>query len=242
MQKNFDTYSGLKNYDEQLDLVPHFEVFPEMKPWIGPRYDLEKAKILIIGESHYFAKGATFHHEPSTWYTRNFSEDMSKRHGHRIRYLISKRADVKVHVNYTRIDAQLKKTDYFQLEKASSTSTLDSIAYINYFQRPANTTGGSLKITVQDAEVAKKTIKDVIDIIKPDLVLFSSVKAFKCAKRYNLFSEISPLVDYSPHPCSAWWRRETKSSGKFPDCNLGKISGSDRFLTACNNMAKAIQH
>ena len=55
-------------FDEDLDVIDHYQVYPEMKPWVGHEYDFSEAKILIIGESHYLDVGSFYHHNPQEWY------------------------------------------------------------------------------------------------------------------------------------------------------------------------------
>lgn len=225
MEDNFSNYTGANQFDCELDKTPHFIKFPEMKPWIGNNYSIQQLKLLIIGESHYFAKGTEFHHDAKAWYEKKFDEDLSKRQGHRVRYQISKGFGKKgAHVMYKRINKALVECNFVDTDNA-----FKNIAYINYFQRPAENTGKSISINQLDKDIASETINGVIRTLKPSLILFTSVKAYQVAKQCKAFKGLNSQYDYTAHPCSAYWNRKSKKYGKFSDENIGELSGKDRF-------------
>jgi len=212
-----------------------------MMPWIGSDYSNQGTRILIIGESHYF-KDTTLHHDPKIWYSRSFPESLDLRSGHRVRHQITRSIDNKfgkeTHIMHKNLNNELGKCYYFDRQNTTTNSPYNSIAYLNYFQRPANKTGGSISPKALDIEVSLETIKGVINIIKPEVVLFASVKAFSIAKKSSLFSEIKLDYDYASHPCSVHWNKACKKYGKLQGENYGKITGRDRFVKAINKMAK----
>jgi hypothetical protein len=57
-----------------------------------------------------------------------------------------------------------------------SSRAITNVVYMNGFQRPAPETGNSIKnfFTQQDCEISARTIKEVISIVDPTLVLFVS--------------------------------------------------------------------
>ena len=243
MDKDYSNYCGSKAYDAALVTVPHFsdDKYPEMMPWIGADYLEQEAKVLIIGESHYFNNDFTVHHDPNTWYSRTFHESLDSRVGHRVRYQITRAIGghfrrKSAHPMHQNIEKVLGKTNCFE---TGSGKHFDAIAYLNYFQRPANRKGGSIAAQPQDLSIARETIEKVVEIIEPDLILFASVKAYKAAKESGFLSTLNIPVDYSAHPCSAHWNKACKKYGKFKGENVGAISGSKRFAIALERMLVA---
>ena len=84
---------------------------------------------------------------------------------------------------YRNIEQALFETDIYKNEQLTAFS---DIAFINYFQRPAQKTGKSIKVSKLDSEVSKKVVSQVINTISPDIVIFTSSLAWRHAKRSNL--------------------------------------------------------
>lgn len=241
MSKDYSIYSGSNEFDRDLTALPHFDKFPEMMPWIGSEYITQNTKILILGESHYFKKGIKLHHDPKAWYSRTFAESLDERIGHRVRYQISRAINgsfkgIPTHLMHKNLHNELRITDYFKNLSTSNGTPFDAIAYLNYFQRPANRMGRSISVEAQDIDVARETIEGVIKVIKPEVVLFASVKAYKTAIKSGLFSGGEMLRDYSAHPCSVHWNKPCKKYGKLQGEILGPMSGKERFVRAINKM------
>ena len=239
MSSNFSIYHGSKEFDINLKKVPHFSMFPEMMPWVGSDYSNQGTRILIIGESHYF-KDTKLHHEPHTWYSRSFTESLDARHGHRVRYQITRSIEnkfrSKTHAMHKNLKKVLIECDYFKNYDTTINAPYNSIAFLNYFQRPANTYGNSISPKAKDIEVSLETIKGVINIIKPDIVLIASVKAYDIAIKSGLFLEINIHHDYSAHPCSIHWNVACKKYGKIQGERYGEITGRERFIRVVNKM------
>ena len=237
MLTSYETNHGTSEYDTQFETVAHFSLFPDMRPWVGTNYSKEDLKILVIGESHYFAEGTEFHHDVEGWYERKYHDDLINRQGHRVRYQISKLFDGnmgKSHVMYKRISKSLSETKFVK-EKIEKKDPFQRIAYINYFQRPANSTGDSISPKTKDKEVAYEAINGVIEILKPSLVIFVSKKSFKSAKSSGLLNSVEGSKYVVAHPCSAWWGgRKSKEYGKIDGDDYGAISGNQRFIEIIN--------
>ncbi len=54
--------------DTQLLAAPHYQRYPTLLPWVGTGYQGAELKILLLGESHYLDKSASFHHDADAWY------------------------------------------------------------------------------------------------------------------------------------------------------------------------------
>jgi hypothetical protein len=254
MTTEFNIYHGSSYFD--LDLMnykaSHFKNFPEMMPWIGDEYNEQKIKILVVGESYFF-KEATFHHNASNWYSKTFKDnlsdktgDLSKRSGHRVRHHITRSIDnsfkknkKKTHPMHRNLHDVLLKTEIFKAKKSKNYTPFSSIAYINYFQRPAKSAGTSILEKTIDLQVALETIKNIVSIIKPNIVMFASVKAYKAARTDKLLSFLDSrdvLYDYSAHPCSQHWNRACKKYGNIRGKSNGPLRGEKRFIEAMDVM------
>jgi len=254
MTAEFNIYHGSSYFD--LDLksykASHFTKFPEMMPWIGSEYNEQKVKILVVGESYFF-KEATFHHNTPNWYSKSFKDnlsdktgDLSKRSGHRVRYHITrsinnsfKKSLKKTHPMHRNLHDVLLETEIFKATESKNNTPFDSIAYINYFQRPAESAGASISENTIDLQVALETIKNIVRIIKPNIVMFASVKVYKAARTDKLLSFLSSsdvLYDYSAHPCSQHWNRACKKYGNIRGKSNGPLRGKERFIKAMDVM------
>lgn len=102
-----------------------------------------------------------------------------------------------------------------------------SVAFMNYFQRPAEQTGDSISVSPLDIEHSAATVGEVVRIVRPDLVVFCSSLAWKAAKRTTLLDDMRGqglLVKASSHPSCAWWNRPSK--------RLKGRSGKAAFMAA----------
>ncbi|MBA6292759.1 hypothetical protein H4J58_16775 [Colwellia sp. MB3u-70] len=254
MTTEFNIYHGSSDFDSDLKNYEdsHFTKFPEMMPWIGGEYNEQEIKILVVGESYFF-KEATFHHNTSNWYSKTFKDnlsdkigDLSKRSGHRVRHHITRSIDnsfkknkKKTHPMHRNLHDVLLKTEIFKPRNSKNSTPFDFIAYINYFQRPAESAGASISENKIDLQVALETIKNIISIIKPNIVMFASVKAYKAARTDKLLSFLDNygvLYDYSAHPCSQHWNRACKKYGNIRGNSNGPLRGKKRFIKAIDVM------
>lgn len=233
MTSKFEHYAGDNRFDAELSLAPHFKLFPDMLPWIGQNYHQQGFKLLVVGESHYFNNTAKFHIDPTKWYSRADDDEIKKREGHRIRFQISKLFVTelgKAPVMYRTIEAALREIDYFG-KRDIKDEIFQSLAYINYFQRPANTTKQSISVTSQDAEVAHESVLHLINTIKPTAVIFTSKKAWKTASNSQLLSHIECFAAFTAHPRTSWWNRKVKSySLKAINGDITPLTGRERFI------------
>ena len=59
------TYSTM--YDEQFSRMGHFQLYPELYPWVGQGVHSHCPRILVMGESHYLKSDSDYHHDASAW-------------------------------------------------------------------------------------------------------------------------------------------------------------------------------
>ncbi|WP_028304595.1 hypothetical protein [Oceanospirillum maris] len=204
-------------FDEALDSVVHYQKYPEMKPWIGCDYATSTIKILVIGESHYLDVGSTYHHDPQEWYGGVIVSDKKDSGWIKTRNIISNGIESKW--------KSKSKTIYRNIEKAllessanlsEQKSAFNTIAFLNYFQRPAEQTGKSIKVSKLDSEVSKSVVGQVVKVISPEIIIFTSSLAWDHAKRSNLIKEFDKQsIKYTrtPHPGMPWWNRVSKAYG-----------------------------
>lgn len=205
-------------FDAQLNEIGFYQQYPEYLPFIGKNY--VKNKILLIGESHYFPKESVWHRKPEQWYAGSSTMLV----GDEKYYINTRRVLNNIHGNkpsqpqvwkpirkiYANIEQVLIEAG-FELEH----NLFSQVAFMNAFQRPAETTGDSIKVHQIDIDHAVDTINLVIDIIQPKHICFVSSKASKF-----LAHQISLKSDHVAHPACVWWNRKTKKG----------LTGKSQFL------------
>lgn len=194
----------------------HYEKYPNLKPWVGSKYgQSEVKKLLIIGESHYLPKGSVSALDAEQWYAGNQGSLTDKEKSWIntsgiIEHNIPKNFPKKSHWIYRNVAKEINKVF---LGYENPANILDHVAFMNYFQRPAESEGGSINIKSLDLEVADRTVTDFIKTLTPDLVVFCSSKAGKYGALIVRRLGVECIV--APHPSSQWWNRIAKSYGGF---------------------------
>lgn len=191
-------------FDEDFNRVGHYLAYPGMRPFVGCRYPEARARILLIGESHYLPKSQTRHLDARTWYQGREADFMPGEglgwiH---IRAILNKKTGEwrkQGHAIYRHLDRALYEAGF-----QAGDSAMENIAFMNGFQRPARERL-SLKVTPEDIETGRETLAAVIDILQPDDVIFVSRKA----ARY-LSGGVRMPHSSVPHPASAWWNRASR--------------------------------
>jgi len=218
-----DTY-----FDSQLAGAAHLALYPNLLPWVGMGYRKAELKILLLGESHYLPKGVSYHHNVDAWYSGiqiASAEDLK---------WMTTRSIIRNGLNtdwkgpsktiYRNLSAALKKAGFSQEE-----APFVSLAYMNFFQRPAEKTGDSIKVKEIDRKVSAATVAHVASCLQPDLVVFCSSLAWRASNEERLLHALKSQgceVGTTPHPASAWWNRESLArggrSGRQVFCDLVK--------------------
>lgn len=229
-----------ENYDLSFQsTIPHYSIFPELMPFVGGDWDVVNKRILLIGESHYLKGGGTlFSNESDTWYTLDPSLlESDHRTNINTRLTVRDADNYKVSTNGYHCKAHsifynMKSAIATALAKDISGKTVfENFSYYNYFQRPAEVVGGSIKVTGRDREVAFETLKQIHSILKPHQIIFVSSKAHdNFIKQLNSDKFIDrELVSRIPHPACAWWNTEMKRfqgrTGKEQFSSIIKDSG-----------------
>lgn len=196
------------NIETELDKIDHYQNFPIMKPFIGENYFNAKKKILVIAESHFFDKKSNINTGATQWYSSSLKD------------LHESKFD---NINTRKIVENSTHPVFKQLENVLSRSmdkyknrALNNIAYMNAFQRPANNTGQSIKelASSKDFEIGKETVTKVIEILRPDFVIFISKYAWeKIGKQLHKFENTK--YDFVNHPASWYWHNSKHPNSKY---------------------------
>lgn len=113
-------------------------------------------------------------------------------------------------------------------------SPLQSIAYMNYFQRPAEESGKSLRVYPRDITEATSVVNEVVSVLEPQLVVFASRLAWRHAKA-GLADKLQQAGIHTldvPHPATSWWNRPSRPmKGK-----TGRQRLVSAVLTASSNI------
>ena len=203
---------------------PHFERFPQLQPYVGENYGNGKAKrLLILGESHYQPKGATKHLNPEVWYNQLSHKDLGEEeHGWTdTAGIVLEARDVDITLRAYRIYMNIaKELNALGLRYENYTDALLHIMYMNYFQRPAEETGKSIRVTGIDRQMAESVMRAVLRDCQPELVIIVS-KLAADNNAWRVFDEMGIPYAVTPHPACVWWN---KYAGKY-----GNRRGRDVF-------------
>jgi hypothetical protein len=194
----------------------HYNKYPNMKPWIGESYySKEHKRLLVIGESHYLPDGSTKSLNVEGWYQSEqctLSDD-------ELPYISTSRIiennlhdnfKNKAHGIYRNFSKVINAVSY---NYSPPSEVMNHLSFMNFFQRPAEVNGGSIRVSKQDIEVSKLVLEDVIRELTPNLVIFTSSKAGEYGAR--LVRELDIPVVVTPHPNCQWWNRQAKSYGGY---------------------------
>lgn len=211
-------------FDEQFAGIGHFQLYPELYPWVGQNFDCHSPRILVLGESHYLERDNNYHHNAEAWYTGVSVQGERSLAWANTRRII----DRGLRNNWK----EKSKTIYRNLEAAAveagvGVSTLaspfHSIAFMNYFQRPAQVSGESIVVTELDRSYSALVLNSVLEILRPQIVVFCSILAWKAA-RHSISRNRDVRIAFTTHPANRWWNtRMRKYKGR---------SGKELFIDA----------
>ena len=206
MAEIFDKeWDSLTRYDEELMKIRHYQLHPEMLPYIGRHYP--NTGILVLGESHYLSneesdetrrmqgwydrttQSGSFKH-PRNFYTRGVVRTYLTERRYKSSSMFSNPAKALI--------------DGWGLECVNDSEAFTAFAFFNYFQRPASSSGASISLNAEDEVQACAILSRVLGILQPQKVIFLSKKAF------NSYSRLAgtvdrDLIDYVYHPTSKYW-------------------------------------
>lgn len=220
-------------FDDKLKLqIKHLNNYPQMLPFVGNKWLSQSRKILLLGESHFIPVSGLEQKNITDWYN-NTSEKFNKDIADYIftRNVINKADNVK--------DEGFEKplTIFYNIKTAmkdniaflkNESQIFPFLSFYNYFQKPCFVIGGSIQNNEEDDEIAYQTLKAVVNIIEPSLIIFVSTKAKKSfEKKMNwddekeCFKNIT--IDGVPHPSCKWWNTKAKP--------YGDLTGKEKFIS-----------
>lgn len=214
---SIDPVLGTDEFDPLLKAISHFHKYPQLLPWVGKGYPSQKRKVLLLAESHYVGRQFSFHLDPSQWYEGADTKAAGESNGIKTRDIIAKGIQSswrkKEYNLFRNMGDALCKSGIFENRPAN---IFTEVAFMNYFQRPAQNFGKSLQVHKQDAQVANDVFRAVVCAIQPDVVIFCSSLAARHARYHGVpafLKEQQILDEYTAHAGMPWWNREAKKYG-----------------------------
>lgn len=192
-------------------LNEHYKKYPNYEPWVGERFGENGVKkLLVIGESHYLPKDSAAALDSGKWYAGS-QENLSPTEKRWIntsgiiRDNISQNFPNKSHWIYRNLAKEINRVF---LNYENPAEVFNHLVFMNYFQRPAEREGESIRVGELDKEVAKTVLTDVVKNLNPELVVFCSSKAGSYGA--NIVRKLGLECAVAPHPSSQWWNRKAK--------------------------------
>lgn len=204
-------WNSVTDYDSRLNQICIYKNHPTLLPFIGRHYD--HTRILILGESHYLDSSESeeskemkgWYNRPTEEYGFTYPENLNTRLVVN-NYLNGRRS--KAHSMFRNPAEALIKA--WNLNDVNDSEAFTAFAFMNYFQRPEAASGKSIRQTAEDKAEAYETLNEVINIIKPRLVLFLSKKAYQCYEESSNHI-VDQRIKSVYHPTSKYWN---ESGGK----------------------------
>ena len=162
------------DFDDRLNRITHYSHYPKMTVAVGDLCQEAPSRILVLGESHDVDQTEASNHL-GLWYegrniacvatvpnicTRKIFDNA-----------INGRKKNKSKAIFHWLASALSASG---IVGAVPASPLQSISYMNYFQRPAEESGKSLKVHLRDVIEATNVVKEVVSVLEPQLVVFGS--------------------------------------------------------------------
>ena len=186
-------------FDKKLNEIEHYQKFPAMRPFIGQNYgNIDSKKIMLVAESHYLPPKSTISKNPENWYNSTQS-DLSDAEVAWIntRNILKGNWKPAGHMIFRELNTRM--AEFMNIDGARA---MNNVAFMNGFQRPAPETGNSIRNFCKkiDYDIGAQTIKIVIKIIKPDLVIFVSKLSWDKIRWKIPPSELEVKYDFVCHP------------------------------------------
>mgnify|MGYP007133524910 CR=1 FL=1 len=217
--------TGVKMYSNK-----HYKKYPNLKPWVGERFgDNSARKLLVIGESHYLPNDSIAAKDSEKWYISN-QENLSEIEktwidtSGIIRDNIPMNFPNKSHWIYRNVAKEINK---IFLGYENSAEALNHLAFMNYFQRPAESEGGSIHVRALDKKMSEMVVKDVVETLQPELVVFCSSKAGGFGA--SVVQKLGLKCTVAPHPSCQWWNRKAKKYDGYGRDIIPKFLAKNRW-------------
>ena len=200
------------HFDDLLLKVEHYSRYPNLLPWVGTGYRATPLKLLILGESHYLPEQVVYHLDPEAWYAGVDLPADNSVAWMRTRGVVAKGLETnwkgKSKTIFRRLSVSLAEAGF-----SNGAAPFSRLAYMNYFQRPAEVTGDSIRVSDLDRKVSAKVLEEVAQVLQPHAIVFCTKLAWNAAVSQELIESLrgaGRVVDHTPHPGSAWWYRTAR--------------------------------
>ena len=219
----------MQQMEELLSKIDFYQKYPDMMPFVGDNY-LSKVhkKLLIVGESYYLPNKVEIHHNADEWYKSKQDRLENEFKGKNIKnglewmscrqlFALPKWNKKSGHSVYNEIACCLKKC---LNADGDSKNFISEIAFTNFYQRPAEKEGASMKHFAKkiDVEYGYSILAEVINAITPDVIIIASKHVWDLSnKKIKQFvADRKITVDFICHPASAgfWWNNKSYKYGK----------------------------
>ena len=256
-------WESSKEYDKELSKIEHYKLHPELMPFIGTNY--KKAGVLLVGESHYINQTIDNIKYDNSYFLNHWwngtHKDISNEpfsgwyntRGVINNYLDGKRS--KGHSIFTNLVKAFSECILGQkIDKISkeNSQAFHYFAFMNFFQMPslingekywkslyasnASNPSNASELWNVCINISAKVLDEVIDILNPIVVVFSSVSAYDAYKESEHNHIHNSLIKSVPHAGCKWWNKKCKK--------YGNISGKELFidiLTKANTIESVVQ-
>ncbi len=216
---DINRWESSNEYDEELSKIEHYKLHPELMPFIGTHYN--ESGVLLVGESHYCSRiitDADRKYLCNEWYSKETPCDFTDKEYFNTRFVLHNFLSLKRSRAHSMFRNPANSIiNALELKNVSDSEAFNICAFMNYFQRPAINTNQSIDISGNDNEFAFKVFREICEIIKPELLLFLSEKAYKSFKSYRDKTDSTkkiPVIESFSHPTCAHWYGE-KGKTKF---------------------------
>jgi hypothetical protein len=230
----------MDNIKEKLLQIKHYQKHPQMIPFIGDDYGKKYKKLLVVAESHYISNcdenskprdPQEYENTIKNWYDLNCKQlkfyDIESTNTSELIYKTNLINDNDnnhiIHKLYSTINGAIQDNPLTKLNEGEK--LFKHIAFMNFYQRPADTDGGSVIPIDEDNKFANDNLYEVVQILKPDCITILS--SLVCDNlETEKFSKYS--IGYSCHPVSPWWNIECS---KYTNVlNKEKLTGRESFV------------
>ncbi len=198
------------DFDVELNNIEHIKLHPEYKPFIGQNF--HKVRVLFVGESHYIKEGNTMDY--TGWYeksTAKLFENCTNEERENIGWFNTRGViNYFLNKNPSRASGIFREPAKVIMEIMGDSCTsfpeaFSYMAFCNYFQRPALLQGQTFhQIIDGEFEITRNIFDEIIKIMKPEMIVFLSRKAYFA---YNRSPEGVIIKNYQ-HPACSWWTRK----------------------------------
>ncbi len=206
-----------RKFDKELIKNDFLRRHYECLPFIGEKY--EEHHLLLIGESHYVPTNEIPLVNRNDFYDISF-DDLGQgeyRKWINTRYVFESRVYEKVNFKCffsnpaTEIARIINQTSNPSFDQ--KIAAMHEYAFINYFKRPSYNKGKTItELSCKDYYYAYNISKEIIEILKPNHIIFLSKKAYYafCDLSKNDEQKQEYTLNCVSHPCSIWWNRKRK--------------------------------